>query len=362
MIAALLLALLQGTGAPTPQAALAGLRELAELDLPAELLPRGRALTAEGGLLARSGEARALVARALFEAGEEEEALRLLDADLPETERAWVELERAALLLERDDLAGAARLLRPAVGSPQPVRWPELPEAWILLARVEARAGETALAARLARGFLERAPYSPQATGAWHLLAQDALARRDAETAAKYLERAKEMERWTGLLRARRLQVRLHPDEPLPRLGLALAWMDAGAFDRARPLLEDLVRRHPDFARGWFHLGETLRAAGDLGAAAGAWRRALDADPDMHLARFNLAVAALVAGRAEEAREELERLEAAPEAEADPRLAALHLNLARLDLAQGLGERALQRYARYRELGGREPLEPPRGE
>ncbi len=353
MIAALVLALLV---LPAPQAreGLAELRELAELDLPGTLIRRGRELFA--GPLSASGEARAILARALFAAGEEDEALALLEpADLAPTERVWLELERARLLIDRDELSAAAEILAAPKGSEEPVRHADHPDAWILFARIEARAGRPNRAAILARGFLERAALHPEAPVAWHLLAQEALARRDGETAARYLERAAEIGRWLELLRARRLQVLRHPDQPLPRLGVGLAWMQVGEHSRAREAFRDLCSRHPGFARGWYHLGEANRLAGDLVRARESYATALGLDASMHQARFNGALLDLLAGRTEAARAGFEHL--ADVVQDDPLYAGAHLHLARLDLARGNRERALTQYSRYRALGGTEPLE-----
>ncbi len=345
--------------------ALEHLRELAELDLAAELVPQGRELVGATGILAHSGEARGIVARALFDAGAEEEALALLDPALvAESERPWLAVQRARLLLERDDLAGAAALLRAEPGAKLPVRHPELAEAWILLARVEARSaapGDSAAlvrTARLARGFLERAPLHPEAGVAWHLLAEEALARRDGPAAASHLEKEREIDGWHEVLYVRRLQVRRNPDEPLPRLGLGQAWMQVSAFDRAREVFLELVRRQPGFARGWFHLGEALRLSNELDRAHEAYARALEIDSSLHMARYNRALVDLMRARPDEARRELEFLAGVEAAAGDPKFAGIFLHLARLDQANGAKERAAARYARYRELGGSEPLEP----
>ncbi len=344
------------SAAATQEAALEELRELAELDLARELIPRGRALIASGGLLEESGEARALVAHALWAAGEETEALETLNRPgLSSAESAWVELERVRVHLESDQLDSAFRLLTVAratgvAGTKPSLRHPELVDAWLLLARTFARAGDLRQAANAAQEFVKRAPLHPGAPSALHLLATAAVEIRRPELASDYLKRARELERWHQILLARRLQLRRNPTAPLPRLGLGMAWMQVGAFGRALVEFETLVAEHPGYSRGWFHLGEAYRLSGDVESAYTAYGRAVETDSAQHLARFNRAILDIMGNRFEEAERALVYLVSIPDVESDPRFVEAHMHLAKIYEAAGDVERARASNARYQSL------------
>ena len=352
----MLLALLQ---ADEPQE-LRGLRELAELGLDAELARTGPPLLAPGGALETDGEAAALVARALFAAGRESDAFATLDRSRPATEagRVSVALMRARLFLELDRLQEALRLLVDNSSGTNRPRYPDRPESLLLLGRALVRSDRRATAEPLLAGFVERVPLHPEAPDAWHMLFEAALDRGDHERARHCRDQKERWSRWHALLQARRLQVRRDPNARLPRLGLALLWIDAGALDPAKAALDELLARYPTDAEAWLHLGEVHRLAGRLPEAAVAYRRALDHRPQEHRARFSLALVHRLVGRPAEARRELETLLADAEAERDERFLTAHLELARLLVAAGEAGAAERRYARYRELGGSEPLGP----
>ena len=338
------------------EAALGELRELAELDLVAELIPKGREWVRAGGVLARSGEARALVAHALHNAGEEEEALAVLAAgELADSESPWIDLERVRLHLEQDQLDSALKLLTVAPDSADradalALRHPEIEESWLLLARTFARAGDMRRSAKAAQEFVKRAPLHPGAPNALHLLATAAIEVRNPELANSFLNRARELERWHQILLARRLQLRRNPDAPLPRLGLGMAWMQVMAYDRALLEFERLVSEHPTYSRGWFHLGEANRLKGDLNAAYLAYGRAVETDEAQHLARFNRAIIDLMNQRPAEAQRALEFLISNPEVESDPRFVEANMHLGKLYEAAGERDKARARMARYEEL------------
>jgi tetratricopeptide (TPR) repeat protein len=199
-------------------------------------------------------------------------------------------------------------------------------------------------------------PLGEGAYAALHALSQIALRAGDGARAQELVTRQAQVGQWRDYLRVRRLQVREKPQEPLPRLGLAQLWLQAGQHARALEELDALTVRFPDFAPGWFHRGETLRALGRPDEARASYDLALERDGELALARYNRAVLALRAGDNAQARADFERLVSGPQAE-DPRLLQAHLGLARLLLASGEGEAARARHARYVELGGREPLE-----
>ena len=337
--------------------ALRGLRELLELDLDAAAIEKGLTATAEGGLLAGSDEAVALTARALFEAGREAEAEALLGARGSAADPAgWLLVERARSALARDELERVEELLAAPEGSEAPVVHPERSESWLLLARARARGGDLEAAAPLAWAFTQRAPLHAQAATAWNLVALVSDERGNSADATEARRRADELRLWHSILRARRIQVRESPGEPEPRLGLALVWMEARQVERAREVLLELTQLFPRYARGQFHLGEVERLRGDFDAARRAWSAALAADPDQDKARFNRAVIDTQRGDLALAQPDWEIL-VQREVSTRPPMLEAHLYLARIQLARGDRPAAQQRYARYRELGGTEPLQ-----
>jgi tetratricopeptide (TPR) repeat protein len=333
MILALLLSIAPGLG--QDRSVLERWRESLDLDLPGEVITAALPLVARSGPLAKDGEAIALAARALAAAGEEQRAAKLLDEARPEAASlGFVEVARARLAIERDDLARAREiLLVPQVAPPvtpqvasvrtdPPVRFPAIPECWLLAGRALYRSdegtGEKERAAPLLERFLELAPLDAQAPSALHMLAQTAIALGDTAAAGELRKKALASATWQDFYRTRRLQVREKPDEPLPRLGLAELFLAAGAHARAREVCRELVARVPRFCRGFVALGLAERGLGDLAAARKAFERALDCDP---------------------------------------RAAPTYLDLARVLAAGGDKNAAAATYARYRDLGGTEPLE-----
>lgn len=366
MIAALALALLVQTGTPTAaqrrDARLEAWREALELDLADEVLEHGPALVADGGELALDGEAANLVARAWHAAGEDERARALLAEagrrTLDGHGAAWVALGRAELALAADALEDARRsALEGARAAGDDARATAL--AHYLAGLVAARAGAEDEADAHLRAAVERAPLHRLAPAAWHLLAQHALRRGDTARAGELRAAAAACARWRGYHRARLEQLREDPSAPLPRLGLAQLWLEAGDAGRAERELEELVARAPDFARGWSHLGVARRRLGRADAGE-ALDRALELDPDDAHARYQRALLALERGDLARAEEDFARL-AERGASDDPRTVEAHLALARLARAAGDGPRAEELYARYRELGGREPLDAAAG-
>ena len=336
---------------------LARWREELELDSLETILAEGPALVSGAGALARSGEAVALVARALFRAGQEELARNLLEQARPSDAdgASRIAIARARLAIESDELNAALRLLLDKVG--EAPRDPSAPEAWLLAGRALTRLGAGAQADPYLARFLELAPLHSEAPSAWHMRAQHAVARLDARAAQDCRDRGQAAARWQAYMQARRLQRRADPRAPLPRLGVAQLWMQVGELQRARAELQELARIAPDFERGWSHLGQVLAALHEVREAFAAFDRALELDPGAAHARLGRGLLALEQGRLELAEADLRRL--VDEAGTDPerRLQAT-LSLARLLLASGRQAEAEGRYARYRELGGREQLAP----
>jgi predicted Zn-dependent protease len=331
-------------------------KESLELGLPAEVVQQAGPLVESDGALRTDGEALALYAEALAATGGAARARELLEASepSPRTQPA-VEVALARLDLAADRLRAVEERLAAPEGADPPVRYPERAGCWLVLGRARVRAGEAARARPLLETFVEHWSLHPEAPSAWHMLAQEALGRRDVERAKECRERAEQLASWHAYYRARRLQMREHPADPLPRLGLAQLWIAVDELTRARAALEELVLLRPDFCRGWATLGEVLRKGGDAKGARAAYDRALDCDAELHEVRFNRALLALTEDRKADARADFEALVAGPAAD-DERLLDAHLFLARLLLAAGEEDAARARYDAYVARGGSEPL------
>jgi tetratricopeptide (TPR) repeat protein len=320
MILAAFLLLAQNSEPEPARAILERWRDSIELDLPQEVVDSALPLVTDRGRLAEDGEAIALAARALSAAGDRSRAEKLLEAARPvEASQGFVEVARARLALERDDLEGARGITLSKAGSDVPVRYPAVPECWLLGGRALARSGKPAEAVPLLERFLALAPLDAEAPTAWHMLAQAAISRGDSAAAAELRQRALASAEWQDFYRTRRIQVREKPDEPLPRLGIAELFLAAGAHERALSIAGDLTARWPDFCRGHEALGRAERGLGRLVEARAALERAIACDPNA---------------------------------------ARSHLELARVLLALGEKDASSLQFARYRELGGNEPIEP----
>lgn len=344
LLTGLALTALWGTSfAQQPQ--LDELRTAIELERGYELLPRALEWIAPDGPLASEGEAVALVARCLIEAGDEARAESVLDGARPsDGTRVWITLERARLALLRDELQRVITLLGP---------YRDHPESLLLMARAWSRSGDDGKADPLCREFVDRAPLHPEAPVALHLLERAALNRRDVAAAEDWRRRKERMQHWHGLFKARRLQRMRDPEAPEPQLGLAVLWLEVQQYERAESVLADLAARAPEFCRVWFLLGESNRLQSKSEAARKAYEAGVGCDPDDTKSRFNRALLDLQAGATEAARADFEHIAASADGD-DPRFAGAHLNLARL--ARERGEDPTAHYARYRALGGREEL------
>jgi len=83
----------------------------------------------------------------------------------------------------------------------------------------------------------------------------------------------------------------------------ASLYMDNGKFDIARPLLQRLVERFPDYPLGFINLGYNHLMTHNLAAAEQAYRTVLALQPGNTLALTMLGNISLDAGRADSARE-----------------------------------------------------------
>jgi len=352
----LLLVLLGALFQDDRASALRELAELSRLDLSQTIVERFAARVAPGAELASDGEALALVARARFDVGDEEGALALLRDARPQSGAPRVAIEEARLLIELDRLDEALERLTLREGEALRPRFPDEPHAWLHLARLQVRRGRDEGVEAACRRFLELSPLDPEAPRAWHILGTLASRARDVDRARACFERAAQLTRWHDVYRARLVQLRRDPGDPLPRLGLALLWLEADDPGRARDLLARLVADHPDFCRGWRHLGEARAALAEDARALEAFDRALACDGTDAHALHRRALLRLKLADTTGAREDLEHLLAGPSAD-EPDFLEAHLVLARLFDRAGDDAAAAERYATYRSLGGEEPLQ-----
>lgn len=304
------------------------------------------------GALAGDGHAVALVARALFAAGREDESTALLrDAAVDPATGGWIQLEWARIAIARDELDQALSYLVSKQGE---LLLPRYDQSFMLTGRTLFRRGNLAAAARFLTDFVERAPFHPDTVSAYHMLALEAVQRRDAETAATMRAEAQRRRRAFELVRARSLQVRANPKDALPRYGLGLAFLELGDAEMAAQTLHDLLLMHPDFQRAYFQYGEALRATGRRDLALEAFGEGLVRSADDHKCRLNRGLVLVELGRYGEALTDFEELLVSEVAD-DPQYAGLYLGLTRVYAARGDTAAADQAYARYRELGGEEP-------
>lgn len=343
-------------------ARIAAWTEALELDRASEVLAAGERDCAPGGVCADDGVALALFARALFASGAEERALALVQRPVADAAGARaLRLAAARFALARDELTRALELLcaprAESAAAPCTPRDPDVAESAFLLGSTLVRAGRAAEAKAALERFVAAAPRDPDAPAALHMLAQIALAERDLERARGWRARADASAEWQAFYRVRRLQLREHPDDPLPRFGLAELWIAVEDWPRARAELAELGRRAPGFGRGWSLLGDLERRARSFDAAEACYARALAAEPALPEALVGRARLALALGKPADARADLERWAASPAAD-EPRFLAAHLDLARALAALGETSAAETRHARYRALGGTEPLAP----
>ncbi len=329
--------------------------EALELDLHADLVQEIQAgLLGEESFLA-DGDSLALYARALSTTGGRGEAYRVLQEATPTRETAAkVELALARLELEDDLLDSVIRRLAGPDAS-TPVRLAEERDAWVLLGKARHRKGEVERALPLLRHFVDTWRLHPEAPGAWHVLAREALVARDLQTAARCRDRGQSLATWHAFYKTRRIQIRERPEDPLPRFGLAQLWASVEELEQASEAIKGALLLDTEFARAWALSGEIERKLGNDGAAVRAYDRALQLDATLSDARFNRALMALARGDDASARADLEVIVDSPEASSERYLGA-HLALARLLKRQGEAELAEKRHERYKALGGNESL------
>lgn len=338
-------------------ATLAWWREAVELDLPGDVLREEQATLERLPELARHGEALALRARARLLAGTVADARALLDAvDATEETRHHVTLARARVALEADELERVVSLLGDEPGTDVAESLRAHGEAYLSLGRAHMRAGRESEAAVLLKRFVELEPLHPEASAAWHALATHAGRLRQADRVQRYAAAAQRNAEWHAYYRARRIQIRENPQAILPRLGIVILWMRADLPREALPVLDEIFALDPDNCEAFGHLAEAHRKLEAWEDARAAYDKAIDCAPQNVGLRFNRAWTARQSGRPEDAVPDYEWI-VASEFKEDPRFIDSYLQLARHAARQGDAAKSEERYARYRELGGTEPLE-----
>jgi tetratricopeptide (TPR) repeat protein len=147
---------------------------------------------------------------------------------------------------------------------------PEDPGALQLMAAAALTAGDHADAERWAAASLSVRPDHPATLV---LAGQAARAAGDLDLALARFQRAAELDR----------------DRPDAAFHACITRMEQGNID-IRPLVDDLLARFPDFARGWSDIGTFLERAGRVEAALVAYARAARSKPSaaLHLRRGTL--------------------------------------------------------------------------
>ncbi|MCH7813894.1 MAG: tetratricopeptide repeat protein [Planctomycetes bacterium] len=145
---------------------------------------------------------------------------------------------------------------------------------------------------------------------------------------------------WSEAIQCYAIVERLRPNEPVWPYHRAIAMREAGDVEGALALLDRLAREHFDFAALQLRYGESLLGAGDLGGAAGAFRRVTALAPESALGYVGLGDVLLRRREYDQARKLLEKAVAM-----DPTYKAAHYSL-------GLAYRGLgQDEAAQKELG-----------
>ena len=92
----------------------------------------------------------------------------------------------------------------------------------------------------------------------------------------------------------------------------SLAFEQANSAEAALPAWRAMTQRWPDFAMGWFALGNAEHAAGNPREAASAFRRATDEEPELAVAWLNLGLVLEELEESDKAREALQEAASLP--------------------------------------------------
>ncbi len=146
-------------------------------------------------------------------------------------------------------------------------------------------------------------------------------------------------------------------DIPEALNGAGIVARRLGAMGEARRRFQRAVRVVPDFAEGYVNLGELDLAEGRTAAAEADFRSALEVDPDLLVARLDLARTLLHRGRLDGSRREelwrAARREYLHLLEARPDVAEAYHDLAYMDHESGRWDEAAEAYRHAVQLAPR---------
>ena len=91
-------------------------------------------------------------------------------------------------------------------------------------------------------------------------------------------------------------------------LGKGVLLLEQKKYSEARHEFRSLTQKDPSFAQGFFYLGIAEMNTGDLLAAEGSFRRALNLDPHATNTLYNLGIVLLEEGKPDEAIPRLEKV------------------------------------------------------
>ncbi len=157
--------------------------------------------------------------------------------------------------------------------------------------------GQTAEAASLYAGILDRFPGNKRARKALALLPARAPARTDPEA---LLDRASKLRKGgspDAALEAYAELLSKVPDHPDGLNNLAILLTDTGEYDAAISACRRAIAARPGFAQAYNNLGVVLRRSGDLPGSIQAFGSALEYDRDSPVILNNLGTSLKAAGR-----------------------------------------------------------------
>jgi tetratricopeptide (TPR) repeat protein len=93
------------------------------------------------------------------------------------------------------------------------------------------------------------------------------------------------------------------PNKARPYVNLALAYFNAGAYDKSQEMAKKAIEIDPKSAYAYYTLSLTFRKMGNLNEAIAMAQKSLDVDPDLNMARYSLGMIYFENGQYAEAAE-----------------------------------------------------------